>query len=112
MVTGSAFIHEQFETSPETIEQVLRPAELLLTPTERFYENYGIDNGPARFNGTHLWDRFKRGILKYGRTASSTFYNCTESTLGAIQVLRHSDGGGGGSYFPEKALRRCNVQCY
>ena len=59
MVTGSAFIHEQFETSPETIEQVLRPAELLLTPTDRFYENYGIANGPARFNGTHLWDRLE-----------------------------------------------------
>ena len=31
---------------------------------------------------------------------------------GDIQVLRNADGGGGGSYFPEKALRRCNVQCY
>ena len=31
---------------------------------------------------------------------------------GAIQVLRNADEGGGGSYFTEKALRRCNVQCY
>ena len=34
-------------------------------------------------------------------------------TLGAIQVLRNADGGReGGSNFPEKALRRCNVQRY
>ena len=33
--------------------------------------------------------------------------------MGAIQVLRNADASdGGGSDFPEKALRRCNVQCY
>ena len=33
--------------------------------------------------------------------------------LGAIQVLRNADGGGGGVLFSgEKTLRRCNVQCY
>ena len=32
--------------------------------------------------------------------------------LGAIQVLRNADGGGGVSDFLEKALRRCNVYCY
>ena len=32
--------------------------------------------------------------------------------LGAIQVLRNVDGGGGCPIFWKKALRRCNVQCY
>ena len=32
--------------------------------------------------------------------------------LGAIQVLRNADGGGGCLIFWKKALRRCNVQCY
>ena len=34
--------------------------------------------------------------------------------IGAIQMLRNADGGGGGGcqIFREKALRRCNVQCY
>ena len=32
--------------------------------------------------------------------------------LGAIQVLRNTDGGGGCLIFWKKALRRCNVQCY
>ena len=32
--------------------------------------------------------------------------------LGAIQVLRNADGGGGCQIFREKALRRCKVQCY
>ena len=32
---------------------------------------------------------------------------------GAIQVLRNTDGGGGGcQIFPKKALRRCKVQRY
>ena len=32
--------------------------------------------------------------------------------IGAIQVLRNADGGGGCLIFWKKALRRCNVQCY
>ena len=32
--------------------------------------------------------------------------------LGAIQVLRNADGGGGCQFFWGKALRRCKVQCY
>ena len=32
--------------------------------------------------------------------------------IGAIQVLRNADGGGGVSTFPEKTLCRCKVQCY
>ena len=32
--------------------------------------------------------------------------------LGAIQVLRNADGGGGCQIFREKELRRCKVQCY
>ena len=32
--------------------------------------------------------------------------------IGAIKVLRNTDGGGGCLIFWEKALRRCNVQCY
>ena len=35
-----------------------------------------------------------------------------EKDLGAIQVLRNADGGGGCPIFRKKALRRCNVQCY
>ena len=36
-----------------------------------------------------------------------------DDNLGAIQVLRNADVGGGGSDFQgEKTLRRCNVQCY
>ena len=34
------------------------------------------------------------------------------SVLGAMQVLRNADGGGGCQIFGEKALRRCKVQCY
>ena len=35
------------------------------------------------------------------------------AVLGAIQVLRNADGGGGrGQIFRKKALRRCKVQCY
>ena len=32
--------------------------------------------------------------------------------MGAIQVLRNADGGGGCHIFWKKVLRRCNVQCY
>ena len=32
--------------------------------------------------------------------------------LGAIQVLRNADGGGGCQIFWKKALRRCKVQHY
>ena len=32
--------------------------------------------------------------------------------IGAIQVLRNRDAGGGCLIFWKKALRRCNVQCY
>ena len=32
--------------------------------------------------------------------------------LGAIQVLRNADGGGGCLIFWKKALQRCNVQYY
>ena len=35
----------------------------------------------------------------------------TQEVLGAIQVLRNADGGGG-QIFQKKALRRCKVQCY
>ena len=35
-----------------------------------------------------------------------------KQALGAIQVLRNADGGGGYQIFRKKALRRCNVQCY
>ena len=42
-MTGCDFRRfEQFETSPETIEQELRPA-VLLTSTDRFKENCSID---------------------------------------------------------------------
>ena len=41
---GSAFSrYEQFDTSPETTEQELRPAGLR-TATDRFKENYSIDS--------------------------------------------------------------------
>ena len=32
-----------------------------------------------------------------------------KSYLGAIQVLRNADGGGGVTFFRKKALRRCKV---
>ena len=32
--------------------------------------------------------------------------------LGAIQVLRNADGGGGCQVFRKIALRRCNIQRY
>ena len=32
--------------------------------------------------------------------------------IGAVQVVRNADGGGGCLIFWGKALRRCNVQCY
>ena len=35
-----------------------------------------------------------------------------EVKIGAIQVLRNADGGGGCQIFQKKALRRCKVQCY
>ena len=35
--------YEQFETSPETIEQELRPAVCEQTATVRFKENYSLD---------------------------------------------------------------------
>ena len=38
--------------------------------------------------------------------------NIMHPMLGAIQVLRNADGGGGCQIFWEKALRRCKVQCY
>ena len=41
-----------------------------------------------------------------------TYEGLLHSTLGAIQVLRNADGGGGCLIFWKKALRRCNVQCY
>ena len=34
--------YDQLETSPETIEQELRPA-VLRTPTDKLMENYSID---------------------------------------------------------------------
>ena len=34
------------------------------------------------------------------------------SLLGAIQVLRNADGGGGCQILWKKALLRCKVQCY
>ena len=48
---------------------------------------------------------------------SCTFYIGTGSCfkkfwLGAIQLLRNADGGGGCQIFLEKVLRRCKVQCY
>ena len=33
-------------------------------------------------------------------------------SIGAIQVLRNADGGGGFKIFQKKALPRCKVQCY
>ena len=35
-----------------------------------------------------------------------------EINIGAIQVLRNADGGGGCHIFWKKALRRCKVQRY
>ena len=35
-----------------------------------------------------------------------------ETVLGAIQVLRNADGGGGCQIFRKKVLRRCKVQRY
>ena len=32
--------------------------------------------------------------------------------IGAIQVLRNAEGGGGGQIFQKKALQRCKVQRY
>ena len=32
--------------------------------------------------------------------------------IGAIQVLRNAEGGGGGHIFQKKVLRRCKVQRY
>ena len=44
LVTGRAFSrYEQFDTSPETIEQELRPALSLITATDRFKNNYSIE---------------------------------------------------------------------
>ena len=44
LVTGCALsIYEQFETSPETIEQELRPAVCEHRQTDGLKENYSID---------------------------------------------------------------------
>ena len=44
-MTGCAFrLDEQLETFPETIEQELRPAVCERGQTDRFKENYSIDN--------------------------------------------------------------------
>ena len=46
-----------------------------------------------------------------------TGYLFVFAMIGAIQVLRKADGGGGQSWwgcqiFQKKALQRCKVQCY
>ncbi len=47
-MTGCAFSrYEQFETSPETIEQEMRPSKL--RQTVRLQENYSIDMVIAKF---------------------------------------------------------------
>ena len=44
LVTGYAFRrYEQFDTSPEAIEQELRPAVCERRQIDRFKENYSID---------------------------------------------------------------------
>ena len=46
-VRGSTSVgYDQFETSPEAIEQELRPAVCERRPTDRLKANYSIDVGP------------------------------------------------------------------
>ena len=40
--------YDQLETSPETIEQELRPAVCERRQTDRLMENYSIDKGPFK----------------------------------------------------------------
>ena len=54
-MTGYAFRrYEQFETSPEAIEQELRPAVCERQQADRFKEHYSIDDNWAQIqhNGT------------------------------------------------------------
>ena len=44
--------YDQFETSPEAIEQELRPAVCERRPTDRLKVNYSIDNSL----GIVMWD--------------------------------------------------------
>ena len=65
--------YEQLETSPETVEQELRPAVCEYRQTDRLKENYNT--------------KFCYNIIYY---------------YGPIQVLRNADGGGWVSDFPGK----------
>ena len=60
---------------------------------------------------------FNINVMKYEtHNGTKRFLDCMYGLglhlLGAIQVLRNADGGGGCLIFWKKALRRCNVQCY
>ena len=66
----------------------------------------GDDDGGDTFTPDE-YTAYKKKVLPMVRLYEYIIY-----ALGAIQVLRNADGGGGCPVFWKKALRRCNVQCY
>ena len=67
---------------------------------------------PILHNDKH--DSVAEELICFSSSGVNSFtLSCAYLTKGTIQVLRNADGGGGGCMiFGEKALRRCNVQCY
>ena len=55
--------YDQFETSPEAIEQELRPAVCERRPTDRLKANYSIDRWSSLTDGGLYDDAVRDGVV-------------------------------------------------